>query len=71
MKPACALLIAAFALAACGVDGDPVQPDPVDGTQGVPVTGSATVGMAVGSSGARGYGAVGLHNGPISLFVGF
>lgn len=71
MKPVFALLVASFALAACGVDGEPQQPSVPSGEQGVPVTGSATVGMAVGSSGARGYGGVAVSNGPISLFLGF
>ena len=71
MKPVYVLLLGTFALAACGADGDPIQPDADDGTQSVPVTGTATVGMSVGSSGTRGYGAVGLTNGPVSLIVGF
>lgn len=60
-----------FGLAACGVDGEPQQPVSEDGTQSVPVTGTATVGMSVGSSGTRGYGAVGLANGPVSVIIGF
>ena len=71
MKPVYVCCLCAFALAACGVDGEPQQPAPDGGTSSVPVTGSATVGMSVGSSDTRGYGAVGLSNGPVSLIVGF
>ena len=70
MKPVYALIFSAFALTACGVDGDPQQPVAEDGTQPTQVTGSTTVGMSVGSSGTRGYGAIGLSNGPVSLTIG-
>lgn len=48
---------AAFGLAACGADGEPVQP-----------TLNANIGVS--GSGAHVNGAVGLHKGPISVFLG-
>jgi hypothetical protein len=45
-------------LAGCGVDGEPVQP-------------SMNVGIGVGSGGVNTYGAVGVQQGPVSLFLGF
>ena len=58
-------------LAACGTDGEPEQPVPTDGSQGVRVTGDAWGGIAVGQSGTRAYGGIGLSNGPVSIFFGF
>jgi len=52
-----ALIGATLALAACGVDGEPVQP-----------TLNANVGVS--SSGAHVNGGVGLHKGPVSVFFG-
>ncbi|EEX08638.1 putative lipoprotein [Ruegeria lacuscaerulensis ITI-1157] len=52
-----ALIGAVFTLAACGVDGEPVQP-----------TLNANVGVS--SSGAYVNGGVGLHKGPVSVFFG-
>ncbi len=63
--------IAICLLAACGVDGEPQQPAAQEGQQGVPVSGTATVGMSVGQSGVRGYGALGVQGGPISLIFGY
>lgn len=48
----------AVLLAGCGADGEPVQP-----------TMNAVVNVS--SSGVHTYGGVGLHQGPLSLFVGF
>ena len=44
-------------LAACGADGEPIQP-------------TMNMGIGVGSGGVHGYGGVGLHRGPISVFLG-
>jgi len=66
-----ALFLSLALLAACGVDGEPQQPEPTDGQPGVRVSGDARVGIAVGQSGTRGYGAVTLNNGPVTLSVGF
>ncbi|WP_264210968.1 hypothetical protein [Leisingera thetidis] len=45
-------------LAACGADGEPVQP-------------TLNAGVGVGGSGVHVGGAVGLHKGPVSVFLGF
>ena len=45
-------------LTACGVDGEPVQP-------------TVSAGVGVSSSGVNVGGAVGLHKGPLSLYLGF
>ena len=66
-----AMLLSVLLLAACGVDGEPQQPEPTDGQRAVQVTGDARVGMSVGQSGTRGFGSVSLHNGPVTLSVGF
>lgn len=52
------MLVAAVLVAGCGVDGEPVQP-------------SMNVGIGVGSSGAHTYGGIGLHQGPMSIYLGF
>ena len=52
------LIAATIFLAACGADGEPVQP-----------TLNANVGVS--GSGAHVGGAVGLHKGPVSLHLGF
>ena len=52
------VLAAAAIVAGCGADGEPVQP-----------TMDATIG--IGSGGVNGYGALGLHRGPVSLYLGF
>ncbi|WP_424832363.1 argininosuccinate lyase [Ruegeria sp.] len=52
------LVATGIALAACGADGEPVQP-----------TFNAAVG--VGSSGSYVAGGVGVNRGPVGLFVGF
>lgn len=51
-------LIGLAALAACGVDGEPVQP-------------TLNAGVGVGDSGVHVGGAVGLYKGPVSVFLGF
>lgn len=51
-------VMALTALAACGVDGEPVQP-------------TLNAGVGVSSSGVNTYGGVGLHRGPVSVFFGF
>lgn len=58
MKPLIGFLIAALVLAACGVEGDPVRP-----------TVSAGVGVSSGGS-VHTRGNVGLHQGPVSLYLG-
>lgn len=45
-------------LAACGADGEPVQPQ-------------ASLAVGVGSGGVHVGGAVGARRGPVSIFVGF
>jgi len=52
------LLLSALLLAGCTGDEEPVQP-------------SMDVGVGVGASGAHGFGAVGLHQGPLSIYIGF
>ncbi|MBQ4823479.1 hypothetical protein J4729_02770 [Leisingera sp. HS039] len=51
-------LLGLAVLAACGVDGEPVQP-------------TLNAGVGVGDSGVHVGGAVGLHKGPVSIFLGF
>jgi len=51
-------LLGLAALAACGVDGEPVQP-------------TLNAGVGVGDSGVHVGGAVGLHKGPVSVYLGF
>ncbi|WP_323783410.1 hypothetical protein [Leisingera sp.] len=51
-------LLGLAALAACGVDGEPVQP-------------TLNAGIGVGDSGVHAGGAVGLHKGPVSVYLGF
>ncbi|MEO0401180.1 MAG: hypothetical protein AAF214_02280 [Pseudomonadota bacterium] len=50
-------LLAIVALAACGVDGEPVQP-----------TGAVSVG--IGSGGINAGGTIGVRKGPLSVGVG-
>lgn len=52
------VLIGAVGLAACGVDGEPVQP-------------SLNAGVGISNSGVHAGGSVGLHKGPLSLYLGF
>lgn len=52
---------AALSLAACGADGEPVPP----------VQPTVSAGVGVSSSGVSAGGAVGLHRGPVSLYLGF
>lgn len=54
-------LLASVSLAACGADGEP-QP---------PVQPTVSAGVGVSSSGVNVGGAVGLHRGPVSLYLGF
>ncbi len=54
-------LLALAALAACGADGEPVPP----------VQPTVSAGVGVSSSGVNVGGAVGLHRGPVSLYLGF
>ncbi|MBI6628725.1 hypothetical protein [Pontibaca salina] len=58
MKSSIGLLFAALLLASCGVDGDPVRP-----------TMSAGLGVSAGG-GVHARGNVGMHQGPVSLYVG-
>lgn len=58
MRNAIFALIGLAALAACGVDGEPVQP-------------TLNAGVGVGDSGVHVGGAVGLHKGPVSVYLGF
>lgn len=59
MRNAIFALIGLAALAACGVDGEPVQP-------------TLNAGVGVGSGGGVHVGgAVGLHKGPVSVYLGF
>ncbi|MDK3073364.1 hypothetical protein QO034_09605 [Sedimentitalea sp. JM2-8] len=52
------VVVLAVFLAGCGVDGEPVQP-------------SMNVGIGVGSGGMHTYGALGVHQGPMSIYLGF
>ncbi len=59
MTPIRALALLAFtALAACGADGEPVQP-------------SLNANVGVSGNGPNVGGAVGLHRGPFNLYLGF
>jgi len=51
-------LTAIAVLAACGVDGEPVQP-------------SLNAGIGISNSGVHALGGVGVHQGPLSLYLGF
>ncbi len=68
MIAACMLVIA---LAACGANGEPQQPEPQDGSTGVRVSGDARVGISVSQSGVRPHGQVAVGRGPVWLNVGF
>jgi len=52
------VLISAASLTACGVDGEPVQP-------------SLNAGIGISNSGVHAGGSVGLHKGPLNLYLGF
>ncbi|MEX0287289.1 MAG: hypothetical protein AB3N23_22000 [Paracoccaceae bacterium] len=66
-RAAAALLL--FTLAACGADGEPVPPEPTDPP---PVQRTLNTYVGVGSGGnVHVGGALGLHRGPISLYLGF
>ena len=52
------ILVVLSALAACGADGEPVQP-------------TMNAGLTVGAGGVRVGGGVGVSQGPISLMLGF
>lgn len=54
-------MLALAAITACGADGEP-QP---------PVEPTLSAGVGVSSSGVNVGGAVGLHRGPVSLYLGF
>lgn len=71
MKHVTSVLLCAMVPSACGADGEPQQPVPSDGTTGVPVSGTAWTGMAVGDSGTRAFGGIALNNGPVTLALGF
>lgn len=58
MKSQIGFLMAALLLAGCGVEGEPVRP-----------TMSAGVGVSAGG-GVHARGNVGMHQGPVSLYVG-
>jgi len=51
-------LTAIAVLAACGVDGEPVHP-------------SLNAGIGISNSGVHARGGVGVHQGPLSLYLGF
>ncbi|WP_193747593.1 hypothetical protein [Leisingera sp. ANG-M7] len=51
-------LLGLAVLSACGADGEPVQP-------------TLNAGVGVGSGGVHVGGGVGLHKGPLSVFLGF
>ncbi|MEW2913056.1 hypothetical protein [Leisingera sp. JC11] len=51
-------LLGLAVLAACGADGEPVQP-------------TLNAGVSAGGGGVHVGGAVGLHKGPVSVFLGF
>ncbi|MFV1465505.1 MULTISPECIES: hypothetical protein [unclassified Phaeobacter] len=51
------MLVACVGLAACGVDGEPVRP-------------SLNAGVGVSSSGVHAGGSLGLHKGPLSVYLG-
>ncbi len=58
MKRWTGAVLTLIVLAGCGADGEPIQP-----------TMNATVGVS--SNGVNTYGAVGLQQGPVSLYLGF
>ena len=58
MKHVLLAILTMLVLAGCGADGEPVQPT-LDATLGI------------GSSGVHSYGALGLHQGPVSVYLGF
>lgn len=51
-------LLGCIVLVGCGADGEPIQP-------------SMNANIGVSGSGVNSYGAVGLHQGPVSLYLGF
>ncbi|MEP1330250.1 MULTISPECIES: hypothetical protein [Rhodobacterales] len=51
-------LIGLVLVSACGVDGEPVRP-------------SLNAGVGVSNSGVHAGGSVGLHKGPVNIFLGF
>nr|WP_170327311.1 argininosuccinate lyase [Ruegeria arenilitoris] len=51
------VLLAGFALAACGADGEPIQP-------------TASLGVGVGSSGTHVGGGVGFRRGGLGVYLG-
>lgn len=51
-------LITVALVSACGVDGEPVRP-------------SLNAGVGVSNSGVHAGGSVGLHKGPLNIFLGF
>ncbi|APG48385.1 hypothetical protein PhaeoP97_03010 [Phaeobacter porticola] len=51
------VLAACVGLAACGVDGEPVRP-------------SLNAGVGVSNSGVHAGGSLGLHKGPLSVYLG-
>ncbi len=57
MRGAAAVALTVF-LAGCGADGEPVQP-----------TMNATIGY--GAGGVNTWGGIGLHQGPLSIYLGF
>jgi hypothetical protein len=57
MKRIALAMVALCALAACGADGEPVQP-------------SANVGVSVGTSGVHAGANVGVRKGPVSINIG-
>ena len=57
VKQVCLMLITAL-LTGCGADGEPVQP-------------TLNAGLSLSDSGVHVGGGVGLHQGPLSLFLGF
>jgi hypothetical protein len=52
------IFLTVLVLAGCGADGEPVTP-------------SLNAGVGVGSGGVHTFGSVGLHTGPVSLYLGF
>ncbi len=58
MKRIAAILLMLTALSACGADGEPVQP-------------SLNAHVGLSSNGVYAAGGIGLHKGPVSLYMGF
>lgn len=52
-----ALMGLTLLLAACGADGEPVQP-------------TMNAGIGIGTSGVNAHGGVGLSKGPLNLYIG-